>query len=56
MPRMLLSPEDAVYTARFFLKLHDMDTRNFWSLRFLDLAVTASITSIFCVTDVEVCQ
>jgi hypothetical protein len=31
-----------------------LDTRNLWSLRFLDLAVTASITSIFCVTDVEV--
>jgi THO complex subunit 2 len=53
LPRALLSPEDAIYTAKFFEKLHDIETAHFSSLQYYDKLLKEILPTIFCVTEAE---
>ncbi|KAJ1445110.1 transcription factor/nuclear export subunit protein 2-domain-containing protein [Pelagophyceae sp. CCMP2097] len=53
LPRLTLSPEDALYCAAFFHKLHDMKTPNFSSLQYFDRVIKDVFPTIYCATDAE---
>jgi hypothetical protein len=52
-PRATLSPEDAMYTARFFLLLLDLDVPCYSSLRYLDIMIRAGVALVLAATDQE---
>jgi len=53
LPRAVLSPEDAIYTAKFFHLLHNIDVPNFPSLKFLDLVFRIVLANLFSSTEQE---
>ena len=52
-PRCLLSPEDAIYCAKFIEKLHNLETPGFHTLHYLDHLISAIAATLFCVTEDE---
>ena len=53
LPRALLSPEDAMYTATFFHLLHTLQPPHFASLHFFDLVLRGAAPLVFAATDQE---
>lgn len=53
LPRALLSPADARYTARFFYLLLSLDMANFEALNFLALLATGVVPCVFSATEHE---
>ena len=53
MPRITMSPEDALFCATFFHKLHTIETSNFSSLQYYDRVVKDIFPVIYCATDRE---
>jgi len=52
-PRCTLSPEDALYCAKFVEKLHKFETPGFNILKYLDHLISAVCGSLFCITEDE---
>jgi len=52
-PRSLLSPEDAVYCARFIMLLHSMETPGFCTLQLIDVIVNAVVGALYSITENE---
>jgi THO complex subunit 2 len=52
-PRILLSPEDAMYCSRFIMLLHIMDTPGFFTLKFLDVMISAVVGALYSITEDE---
>jgi THO complex subunit 2 len=53
LPRALMSPEDAIYTAKFFETLHKINTSHFSSLQFYDKLLKEVLPTIYCSTENE---
>ena len=52
-PRCLLSPEDAMYCAKFVFLLHQIETPRFYTLQYFDVFVNAIVGCLYCVTEDE---
>lgn len=52
-PRCTLSPEDALYCAKFIEVLHELETPGFYTLQYLDQLITAIAGALFCLTEDE---
>lgn len=52
-PRILLSPEDALYCSHFIMLLHNMDTPGFFTLKFLDVVISAVVGALYSITEDE---
>jgi len=52
-PRSLLSPEDAIYCARFIMLLHKMETPGFSTLQLIDVIVSAVAGALYSITENE---
>lgn len=53
MPRVTITPEDALFCAIFFKQLHSLETTNFSSLQYYDRVVKDVFPVIYCATDQE---
>jgi len=53
MPRVTVTPEDALFCATFFHKLHALETPNFSSLQYYDRVVKDVFPVVYCATDRE---
>jgi THO complex subunit 2 len=53
LPRMMLSPADALYCAEFVLLLHQSDTPGFSTLSYFNVAIKASISMCVCLSERE---
>jgi hypothetical protein len=47
-PRMMLTPKDALYTAKFFLLLHHMETPYFSTVLFVHQVVRTLMPALLC--------
>jgi THO complex subunit 2 len=52
-PRSLLSPEDAIYCARFIMLLHKMESPGFSTLQLIDVIVSAVVGALYSITENE---
>mmetsp|Transcript_11409 Transcript_11409/g.35136 ORF Transcript_11409/g.35136 Transcript_11409/m.35136 type:complete len:1030 (+) Transcript_11409:550-3639(+) len=53
MPRMTITPEDSLFCANFFHKMHMLEPPNFSSLQFYDRVVKDIFPLVYCATDHE---
>jgi THO complex subunit 2 len=53
MPRVTTTPEDSLFCATFFHKLHALETPNFSSLQYYDRVVKDVFPVVYCATDRE---
>mmetsp|Transcript_21751 Transcript_21751/g.71988 ORF Transcript_21751/g.71988 Transcript_21751/m.71988 type:complete len:443 (+) Transcript_21751:3070-4398(+) len=53
MPRITITPEDSLFCASFFHKLHTIETPNFSSLQYYDRVVKDVFPVVYCATDRE---
>ena len=51
--RMLMSPLDAVYCAKFYLALHELNTPRFCTISYVDKVVRTILPLLFCSTEAE---
>ncbi len=49
-PRVLLTPKDALYTAKFFVMLHQMNTPYFSTLSYVNQVVRQLTPTVLCST------